>query len=985
MPGASPTMTHRAQPGDIDGTAMTGAFRIVTHGRIDRSRPLRFSFDGTWYTGCAGDTLASALLANGVHLLGRSFKYHRPRGILSAGADDPSALVTIARDGARRTPNLRATQIELYDRLRAESQNNWPSLGFDLAAVNDALSPLLPAGFYYKTFKWPTWAWRRVYEPLIRRAAGLGCAPSEPDSDRYRHRYAHCEVLVVGAGPAGLTAAVAAARDGGRVILCDEQAEFGGSLLSEPDIRIDGLSAPVWLDATLAALAENPRVTLLPRTTAFGCYPHNMVGLAQRLTDHLAAPPERQARECLWQVRAASIVLATGALERPLVFTGNDRPGVMLAGAARTYLHRYGVLPGRRAVIVTAHDAAYRTAHDLRAAGVEVLLIADARAELGAAARAARTAGLRVVPRASVTATGGRKRIAWVRLGGGETIACDLLLTSGGFTPSVHLFSQARGKLRFDPSCQAFIPAEQSGALRAVGACAGAFSLAAVVGKGHSVIAPQWGGGGMLGTLSGAAGKAFVDLQNDVTAKDVTLAVQEGFRSIEHIKRYTTTGMATDQGKSANLNTLGIAAEALALAPEQVGLTTFRPPYTPVTFGTIAGPARGELFDPVRETPLHDRAAALGAVFEDVGQWRRAHFFSHAGETMYEAIARECRAVRTAVGLFDGSTLGKIEVVGPDAAAFLDRMYVNSLANLPVGRCRYAILLREDGFVLDDGIIGRLAPDRFHVTTTTGGAAQVLATMEDYRQTEWPDLQVWLTSVTEHWAVIGVQGQQARAVLTPLVPDIDLTMPHMSVREGRVCGVPTRLFRVSFTGELGFEVNVRAGDAGPVWDAIAATGAAHGITPYGTETMHVLRAEKGYIIAGQEADGTTTPDDLGLRWAIGKTKADFVGRRSLRLPALVARGRKQLVGLLTDDPHVVLDEGVQLVADPRQPAPMHVLGHVTSSYMSATVERSIALALVADGRARMGQQLYAPMPNGAVKVRIVPSVFYDPEGERLHG
>jgi sarcosine oxidase, subunit alpha len=968
-----------------DGPAVTGAFRSATHGRIDRARPLRFNFDGAWYTGCVGDTLASALLANGVHLVGRSFKYHRPRGILSAGPDDPSALVTIERDCGRRTPNLRATQIELYDRLHAESQNSWPSLGFDLAAVNDVLSPLLPAGFYYKTFKWPTWAWRRVYEPLIRRAAGLGRVPAEPDTDRYLHRYAHCEVLVVGAGPAGLAAAMAAARDGGRVILCDDQAEFGGSLLSEPDITIDGLSAPAWLDATLAALGENPRVTLLQRTTAFGCYPHNMVGLAQRLTDHLAAPPEGRARECLWQVRAASIVLASGALERPLVFTGNDRPGVMLAGAARTYLHRYGVLPGRRAVIVTAHDAAYRTAYDLHAAGIEVIAIADARAELGAAAQAARTAGLRVVPRATVTATGGRRRIAWVRLGGDETIACDLLLTSGGFTPSVHLFSQARGKLRFDPNCQAFIPAEQSGTLRAVGACAGTFGLAAAVGKGHSVIAPEWGGGGMLGTLPGAAGKAFVDLQNDVTAKDVTLAVREGFRSIEHIKRYTTTGMATDQGKTANLNTLGIAAEALATAPEQVGLTTFRPPYTPVTFGTIAGPARGALFDPVRETPLHNHAVALGAVFEDVGQWRRAYVFLRAGETMHDAIARECRAVRTAVGLFDGSTLGKIEVVGPDAAVFLDRMYVNSLSNLPVGRCRYAILLREDGFVLDDGIIGRLAHDRFHVTTTTGGAARVLATMEDYHQTEWPDLQVWLTSVTEQWAVIGVQGQRARAVLAPLVQDIDLAMPHMSVKEGRVCGVPTRLFRVSFTGELGFEVNVGAGDAGPVWDAIAAGGAAHGIMPYGTETMHVLRAEKGYIVAGREADGTTTPDDLGLGWAIGKAKADFVGRRSLRLPALAARGRKQLVGLLTDNPRVALDDGVQLVDDPTRPRSAHVLGHVTSSYMSATVERSIALALVADGRARIGQRLHASMPNGAVEVQIVSPVFYDPEGARLHG
>jgi sarcosine oxidase subunit alpha len=963
---------------------MTGAFRTASGGRVDRGQPLRFSFDGQWYTGCAGDTLASALLANGVHLVGRSFKYHRPRGILSAGADEPSALVTILRDRARRTPNLRATQIELYEGLRAESQNRYPSLRFDLGAVNDLMSPLLPAGFYYKTFKWPSWAWRRVYEPLIRRAAGLGRAPDEPDPDRYVHRYAHCDMLIVGAGPAGLAEALAAAASGARVILCDEQAAFGGSLLAEAEAVIDGLSAPAWLDTTLARLAGNDRVTLLPRTTAFGCYPHNMVGLAQRLTDQFAAPPDGQARERLWQVRAETIVFATGALERPLVFAGDDRPGVMLADAARTYLLRYGVLPGRRAVVVTAHDAAYRAAHDLHAAGTTIAAIVDVRPDPTAAARHAMAAGLRVVTGATVAATGGRRRVAWVRLGDGEVIVCDLLLMSGGFTPSVHLFSQSRGPLRFDAGCQAFVPAADRPGLRVAGACAGAFGLEAAFGRGHTVAAAPWGGGGMLGALPGARGKAFVDLQNDVTAKDIALAVREGFRSVEHIKRYTTTGMATDQGKTANLNALGIAAEGLAMAPEQVGLTTFRPPYTPVTFGAFAGPARDALFDPVRETPLHDRAVALGAVFEDVGQWKRAHFFPRAGETMRAAVARECRAVRRSVGLFDGSTLGKIEVRGPDAAAFLDRMYVNALRNLGVGRCRYGILLREDGFVLDDGIIGRLAPDCFHVTTTTGGAARVLAMMEDYRQTEWPELEVWLTSVTEHWAVIGVQGPKARDVLAPLVRSLDLSMPHMSLAEGQVCGVPARLFRVSFTGELGYEVNVPAGEAGAVWDAIAAAGAAHGITPYGTETMHVLRAEKGYIIAGQEADGTTTPDDLGLSWAIGKAKSDFVGRRSLRLPALAASGRKQLVGVLTENPYIMLDDGAQLVEDPAQPVPMRVLGHVTSTYMSATLDRSIALALVADGRALMGQRLYAPMPDGAVAVRIVSPVFYDPDGTRLH-
>jgi sarcosine oxidase subunit alpha len=903
---------------------VTGSFRLPTNGRIDRAHSLQFTFNGRAYDGFAGDTLASALLAHGVHLVGRSFKYHRPRGILSAGSDEPSALVTIVRDDARRTPNQRATQVELHDGLRAESQNHFPSLGFDLGVINDFLSPLLPAGFYYKTFKWPSWAWHRIYEPLIRRAAGLGRVPTQPDPDRYLQRYAHCDVLVIGAGSAGLAAASQAVSSGARVILCDEH----------PDIDTP-------FDAS-------DRVTLLPRTTAFGYYPHNIVGLAERLTDHLASPAPGRARERLWQVRAKEIVLATGALERPLVFPGNDRPGIMLSGAALTYLQRYAVLPGRRIAVVTSHDAAYRVADALRGAGAEIAAVIDVRQG------------------ATITATGGRARVAWLRLGSGEVVACDTVLMCGGFTPSVHLFSQARGPLRFDAACQAFVPAAPLPGLRAVGACAGDFG-------------PDFGAGGTLGALD-ARGKAFVDFQNDVTAKDIALAVREGFRSIEHIKRYTTSGMATDQGKTSNVNALGIAADALALAPEQVGLTTFRPPYTPVTFGVFAGAARGVLFDPVRETPLHDRAVACSAVFEDVGQWRRAHYFPRGGETQHDAVARECLAVRTHVGLFDGSTLGKIEVVGADAAEFLDRIYVNSFRTLAVGRCRYGIMLREDGFVLDDGVIGRLAADRFHVTTTTGGAARVLALMEDYRQTEWPELDVWLTSVTEQWAVIGVQGPQAREMLAPLT-DIDLTLPHMSVTTGQVGGAPARLFRVSFTGELGYEVNVPPDAAGAIWDAIAA----HGATPYGTEAMHVLRAEKGYIIAGQDADGTATPDDLGLTWAIGKSKRDFVGKRSLSLPALAAPGRKQLVGLLTEDALTQLDDGTQIVDDPHQPVPMRVLGHVTSSYFGPALNRPIALAMLANGRARIGERLYVPMPDRAIAVQVVSPVFYDPKGARLNG
>lgn len=993
---------------------MTAPFRTASGGRIDRAQPLRFTFDRRTYYGVQGDTLASALLANGVHLVGRSFKYHRPRGILGAGSDEPNALVTVARDAARIVPNLRATQVELYQGLYAESQNRWPSLQYDAGIVNDLLSPLFPAGFYYKTFKWPAWAWKKLYEPAIRAAAGLGRAPTRPDPDRYANRYAHCDVLVVGAGPAGIVAAMGAADAGARVILCDEQAEMGGSLLAETTANIGGKPAQAWLADALAALARNPRVTLLPRTTAFGYFAHNMVGLNERITDHLAAPSRHLPRERLWQVRAQEVVLAAGALERPLVFPNNDRPGVMLADAARTYANRYGVRVGNRAVIATAHDSAYRAALELQAAGIVIAAIADLRAEPGEAAEEARAAGIRVRAGAAVATAGGQARVGWAGLmpvGGGTTepVACDALLMCCGWTPSVHLFSQSRGKLRFETLRQSFVPDRSAERERSAGACRGLFGLAAALADGAAageaaaraagyggakasrvavIGAAAFGGGGTLGLPPGvAATKAFVDFQNDVTAKDVKLATQEGFRSIEHVKRYTTTGMATDQGKTSNMNALGIVAAALEAPIPQVGLTTFRMPYTPVTFGSFAALARGDLFEPIRRTPIHDRAVALGAVFEDVGQWKRARHFPHDGENMHASVARECLAVRNAVGIFDASTLGKIEVVGRDAAEFLDRMYVNAWRKLPVGRCRYGILCREDGFIADDGVIGRLAADRFHVTTTTGGAARVLAMMEDYRQTEWPDLEVWLTSTTEQWAVIAVQGPRAREVLAPLVEGLDIgrhTFPHMSVAECRVAGVPARLFRVSFTGELGFEVNVPA-DFGPaVWDAILAAGTAHGATPYGTETMHVLRAEKGYIVVGQETDGTATPEDVGLGWAIGTSKPDFVGKRSLARAAMSAPGRKQLVGLLTEDPGVVLEEGAQLVEDADQMPPMHLLGHVTSSYVSATLGRSIALAVVKDGRARIGQRMFVPMPQSAIPVRVASPVFYDPEGARLH-
>jgi sarcosine oxidase, subunit alpha len=894
----------------------------------------------------------------------------------------------------------------------------------DVGAVNDLLAPLFPAGFYYKTFMGPRFvgsnkAWTKLYEPIIRRAAGLGRAPDLPDPDHYASTFAHCDVLVVGAGPAGLAAALSAAESGLRVIIADEQAEFGGWLLTDTTREIDGKTAASWRDAAIAALKSAPKVRVLPRTQAFGYFAQNFVGLAERCTDHLAHVDAHAPRERLWQVRAKQVVLATGAIERPLVFPGNDRPGIMLADAARTYLARYGALPGRRAVLVTATDTGYEAARVLQAAGVEIVAFTETRGRMDEATiRAALELNISGPSGDAVLGTKGRLRVSSVtttRMLKGErgigvnTIPCDLILMSGGWTPSVHLFSQSRGKLVWSDAVNAYIPGTSVQAERSAGACRGVFGLTETINDGFAAgasAATDCGKRttarviatndtpksirGILGALELPTkhARAFVDFQHDVTTKDLKLATQEGFQSIEHVKRYTTTGMATDQGKTSNLNALAIVASHTGKTIPEVGLTTFRQPYTPVTFGTLAGHNRGNLFDPVRRTPIDGWAQEHDAAFEDVGLWKRARYFPRVGEDMHAAVNRECKTVRTTAGIFDASTLGKIEVAGPDAAEFLERLYVNSWKNLGVGRCRYGILLNEQGFIIDDGVIGRMAPDLFHVTTTTGGAPRVLHMMEDYAQTEFPELKVWLTSTTEQWAVIAVQGPKARDILAPLVTDIDLSataFPHLAVREGHICGVETRLFRISFTGELGFEINVPADYGRDVWAAVWREGQKHSACAYGTEAMHVLRAEKGFIIVGQETDGTMTPDDVGLIWAIGKTKRDFVGKRSLTRPDMIAPGRKQLVGLLTKDPAIVLEEGAQITLEAAPKPGTSALGHVTSAYWSEALGRSVALAVVADGRKRLGETLHVPMPSGGIAVEIVSPMFVDAKGERLNG
>ena len=997
-------------------------FRLADRGRIDRERPLRFTFNGADLTGYAGDTLASALLANGVHLVGRSFKYHRPRGFLTDGSEEPNALVQLGV-GADTQPNIRATQAELYQGLIAESQNCWPSVAFDVGAVNDYLSPLFAAGFYYKTFMWPKSFWMR-YEYFIRRMAGLGKAPTGPDRDYYDKVHAHCDVLVVGAGPAGLAAATAAAGAGARVMLTDEQMEAGGYLLGRKE-KINDRPAHEWARNTVDKLKSMTDVQVLSRTTALAYFDHNYLTLLERVTDHLGPGAEGdRPRQRLWKVRAKQVVLATGAHERPMVFRNNDRPGVMLTSAAQSYVNRYAVRPGREAVVLTNNDSAYPAASDLVAGGVSCTIV-DVRPEPPAELRAAaRKNNIDVLSGHGVISVAGNKRVTGVDVStlnatasgyrdAPRHIKCDLVLMSGGWNPAVHLFSQSRGKLEFDPARACFIPGESVQAERSAGACNGTFDLAFCLSEGREAgksaaaaagfrfksstaspkveSSPETPGRAVWRMPSkepgGLYNKHFVDFQNDVTAADVELAYREGYRSVEHLKRYTTMGMGTDQGKTSNVNALAILAEISGADIPTVGTTTFRPPYTPATFGALAGRDVGDLADPVRMTPMHRWHLAHGAKFEDVGQWKRPWYYPRAGESMDEALSRECKATRNAIGILDASTLGKIDIQGSDAAEFLNRIYTNGWSKLAVGRCRYGLMCTEDGMVFDDGVTSRLGEHHFLMTTTSGNAARVLAWLEEWLQTEWPELKVYCNSVTEHWATAGIAGPLARKLLAELTPDIDLdskAFPFMSWREGTVAGIPARVMRISFTGELSFEINVPSSYGLALWTTLMSAGAKYGITPFGTEAMHILRAEKGFIIAGQETDGTVTPIDLGLEGMVSKQK-DFLGKRSLSRPDTQREDRKQLVGLLSEDPHQVLPEGGQIVAELKSSPPMKMIGHVTSSYFSANLDRSIALALVKGGRSRHGEIVHVPLEDTVLSARIGPPQFYDPQGERMNG
>ena len=994
--------------------------RLASGGRVDRAQRRAFTFNGQPYEGYAGDTLASALLANGVHLVGRSFKYHRPRGILSSGPEETNALMQLG-SGAGTDPNRPATTVELWDGLVARSQNCWPGPRFDIGAVTDRMTPLITAGFYYKTFMWPSFLWP-FYERIIRHAAGIGLAPRDPDPNTYEHVNAHCDVLVAGGGPAGLAAARAAERAGARVILADEGPAFGGALLNENDeTTIADAASLDWVKQTAGELVGTNETLLLPRTTVFAYYDHNYLAMVERLTDHLQpAEAAGRPRQRLWKVRAKQVVLATGAIERPLVFADNDRPGIMLAGAGRAYLNRYGVKPGNRCVIFTGNDSAYRAALDMLAAGATVEAIIDLRLKPdGELPRRAQIAGIPVLAGHAIVATHGRHRIKGVSVmaltddatgvtGTARDLACDVVLMSGGWNPAVHLFSQSRGRLLFDDARAIFVPGVSAQAERSAGACNGTFTLAGCLAEGAAagLDAAQAAGYNSAAepppevcevmespprtvwVVPARRSRMFVDFQSDVTVKDLRLAVREGYRSVEHVKRYTTAGMGLDQGKTGNVAVLAVIADAVGATISEVGTTTFRPPYTPVTFGAIAGRDTADFFDPIRKTSIYRWHADHGAAFEDVGQWQRPWYYPLTGETMHDAVQRECLAARRSVGILDYSTLGKIDIQGRDAVELLNRVYTNAWSKLAVGRARYGLMLGEDGMVMDDGVTSRLGETHYIMTTTTGNAAPVLAWLEEWLQTEWPDLNVQLTSVTEQWATISLCGPNSRRVLAALAPDMALdgeTFPHMSLRQGHVLGVAARIARVSFTGELGFEISVPANHGLALWEACMEAGKDLDITPYGTEAMHVLRAEKAFIIVGQDTDGSTTPGDLGMDWIVSKRKPDFIGKRSLARSSIAFDGRKHLVGLLTDDPAKVLVEGAQLVEDTPSHPPVPMVGHVTSSYMSPNMGRSIALAMVKNGRARIGRRLLVAMEDTTIPVSVVRPVFFDPEGGRIDG
>ncbi len=996
--------------------------RLAKGGRlIDRSAAVEFTFNGRRLQGYVGDTLASALMANDQMLVGRSFKYHRPRGLVASGAEEPNALVNLGT-GARLEPNARATTTEVFDGLSASSQNHWPSLEFDVGVINNAIARFLPAGFYYKTFIHPRAAWKHVFEPFIRQSAGLGKAPKEGDADSYEHAYAFCDILIAGGGVAGLQAALIAASSGARVMVLEQNAHWGGRAPVDGDV-IGGVPAADWISDTIAVLGQMDNVTLRARCMVAGSYDHGYVLADEKVADH--TPGDGRPKHRLWRIRAGRIISATGALERPLAFAGNDIPGVMLASAVRDYVVNHAVSPGDRTVVVTNNDDGYRTAIALRSVGLDVPLIVDARAEVtGELPARARALGIRITAGRAIVKVKGGKRVTGVCIGlqAGEgavleEVVCDAVAMSGGWSPVVHLFSHCGGKLIWDEDQAHFRPdAERApinqdgaamvfaagaanGALQGDLAMADAARVAAIVvqaaGRTSTAVAasaaptpeaamePVWvmpqGAGPKLRM------KMWLDFQNDVKVSDVQLAAREGYASVEHTKRYTTLGMATDQGKLSNINGLAVLAQALNDKIPNVGTTTFRPPYTPVPLGALAGESRGEIFQPLRRTPMHGWHEAAGAYLEPVGLWRRAYCYPRGGESHSEAVHREILNTRANVGLLDASTLGKIIVKGPDAGRFLDMLYTNVMSTLPVGKCRYGLMCNEQGFLSDDGGVVRLSEDSWLCHTTTGGAERIHGWMEDWLQCEWWDWQVYTANVTEQYAQIAVAGPKARALLEAL-GGMDVSkdaLPFMGFAEGTLAGLPVRVYRISFSGELSYEIAVPASHGLALWEKLVAAGADLGVMPYGTEAMHVMRAEKGFIMMGDETDGTVIPQDLNLGWAISKKKADYLGKRGQERVYLARADRFKLAGFETLDGSVIPDGAYIIAPGVNGNGQRNTQGRVTSTYFSPTLGKGIAMGLITGGLDRLGDVVeFNTIAGGTVAAKVVDPVFYDKEGEK---
>ena len=1000
---------------------MSDNLRTSTSKFIDQTTRVSFKFDGKTYFGFKGDTLASALLANNVHLVGRSFKYHRPRGIMTSGSEEPNAIVQINKNSSVTEPNVRATEVEIYDGLEASSQNCWPSVNFDIGGINNFLSPLLPAGFYYKTFMWPASFWEK-YEYFIRKSAGLGQSPTEPDPDIYDHNYVHCDVLVIGGGISGIMAAKISAENNFKTLLLEERPNLGGTTIYQKNdyFKINDQYSSDWLEKEIEQIKNLKNLEIKTRTSVAAYHGYNYLLARENLTDHLPLEKKQNLiRQRLLKIRAKKVITATGSIERPLIFDNNDRPGIMLSSAIKKYADFYGVACGKENVLFTNNDTAYETAISLNNKGIKINAIIDIREQNKSdLTNEINKAGIKIYNSYTVINTKGYKKINKITImklsKDGKTVTdskidinCDCLGVSGGWTPAVHLFTQSGGKLKFDDNDNIFIPNKYPSDQLSIGSCNGNLELEDIISninvslknflkidktnfenlkinssksisKRNIWLLPS--------NKTVSKTKAFVDFQNDATAKDIKLALREGFRSIEHVKRYTTTGMGTDQGKLGNMNALGIISDTSNVKMSDLGTTTFRPPYTPLTFGTIVGRNVGEFFDAFRKTPMHDWHVQHKAKFENVGQWKRAWYYPKGNENMHDAVQRESKAAREGAGILDASTLGKIDIQGSDASEFLNRVYTNAWSKLAVGKCRYGLMLNEDGMVYDDGVTTRLSENHYIMTTTTGGAANVLGKLEDYLQTEWPELDVYLTSVTDHYATASVCGPNSKKIISKIIPNLDLSdenFPHMSFKNAKIGNIKCRVMRISFTGEQSYEINIQANYGKSLWEKCMDAGNEFNITPYGTETMHLLRAEKGFIIVGQDTDATLTPIDLQMDWIVSKKKYDFIGKRSLYRSDTIRDDRKQLVGILTDDPNEVLEEGAQIVADTSK-KPVEMLGHITSSYFSPNLNKSIALGVVKGGKNMMGQKLFIPMKDKIINVKIADPVFLDKENKRLN-